>query len=86
MNTYQTFSEDREGIRPWLERLYEQHGSVGAMALALGINRVTVYDWERHPEKISIKYLRRFIRKGLITPEEILQIIEPKGGNNDIQK
>jgi len=81
-----TWSDDREGIRPWLERLYEQHGSVGAMAMALGINRVTVYDWERHPEKISIRYLRRFLRNGLITPEEIMKIIEPKGGNNDIQK
>ncbi len=78
MSTYQTFSEDSEGILPWLYRLAYEYGSIVAVADALMVNRMTVYDWERHPEKISIRYLRRFLRNGLITREEIMKIIEPK--------
>ena len=73
-----TWSDDHEGVRPWIYRLACEYGSIGAVADALMVNRMTVYEWTHHPEKISIKYLRRFLRKGLITPEEILKIIEPK--------
>lgn len=83
---FHTWSEDREGIIPWYERMYERFGTVQAMADFLGITKQTVYCWDRHPELIRVSHLRDYLRRGLITPEEILRIIEPKGGKNDIQE
>ena len=77
---FNTWSEDREGFKPWLDRLRDEYGSMEKVGLALGINRFTVYDWERHPEVIQVRRLRQYLREGLITPEEIMRIIEPRGG------
>ena len=81
-----TWSDDHEGVRPWIYRLACEYGSIGAVADALMVNRMTVYEWTHHPEKISVKYLRQFLRGGLITSQEIMKIIEPKEEHDGIQK
>lgn len=79
-DAYRTWSNDRDGFAEWLEKHREKYETMEAAAAVCGVNRVTLYDWERHPEKIRVGYLRRFLRKGLMTEDEIMRIIEPGRG------
>lgn len=45
------------------------------IAEMIGISRQCLYQWKKHPEKITVGKLRRMYRKLNIPPDEILAFV-----------